>query len=193
MNCKAFTLSELLVSLSILGLIAALTLPNIYHSVQERRANAIAKEFENTFANAVMSYEAVHGLHSETLLEDIIAQNMNVVGENHTAIIDTVNDKWAGSVPCSASFNKCWTLQNGAIILTNDDIHFGGDAPNNVMLMALDPDGTDGGNSSIGFVLTRQGKIVTYGEFNGTINYSDYLGPQTVIFDNTYDPTWFKR
>jgi prepilin-type N-terminal cleavage/methylation domain-containing protein len=51
----AFTLSELLISLSALGLIMALTLPNVFNAVESQRKRAIFKETHNVIQNAHMA------------------------------------------------------------------------------------------------------------------------------------------
>jgi prepilin-type N-terminal cleavage/methylation domain-containing protein len=53
---KAFTLSELLVSLSVLGLIAAITLPSIFNAVEAQKKNAVFKETYNTMDTLVQQY-----------------------------------------------------------------------------------------------------------------------------------------
>jgi prepilin-type N-terminal cleavage/methylation domain-containing protein len=50
---SAFTLSEVLISLSILGLISALTLPGVYNTVNKTRNEAIFKETYNALQTVV--------------------------------------------------------------------------------------------------------------------------------------------
>jgi prepilin-type N-terminal cleavage/methylation domain-containing protein len=57
---NAFTLSELLISLSILGLIAVLTLPSIISSVQQGRRNAVIKETINVLEVALQDIIVNH-------------------------------------------------------------------------------------------------------------------------------------
>jgi prepilin-type N-terminal cleavage/methylation domain-containing protein len=52
MKKAAFTLSEVLISLSVLGLISALTLPSVFNSVNERRKLAVFKETLNALQTA---------------------------------------------------------------------------------------------------------------------------------------------
>jgi prepilin-type N-terminal cleavage/methylation domain-containing protein len=49
----AFTLSELLISLSVLGLISALTLPSIFNSVNDAKKKAVFKESINAVSAAI--------------------------------------------------------------------------------------------------------------------------------------------
>jgi prepilin-type N-terminal cleavage/methylation domain-containing protein len=52
LSIKGFTLSELLISLSVLGLISALTLPAIFNSVDEQKKKAVFKETLTALAEA---------------------------------------------------------------------------------------------------------------------------------------------
>jgi prepilin-type N-terminal cleavage/methylation domain-containing protein len=52
---SAFTLSELLISLSVLGLISALTLPSVFNAVEKQRKSAVFKETISAVSNSYMS------------------------------------------------------------------------------------------------------------------------------------------
>ena len=80
MTTRAFTLSELLIALAILGLIATFTIPKIITNLNNNNRNAIYKE---TFA--ALS-EATHaGILSselnETNIRTYFAEHINATGE----------------------------------------------------------------------------------------------------------------
>ena len=56
---KAFTLTELLVSMAVLGLIATLTLPHVFMSVDRAKKRAVFKE----------SFQALQGATHQVALE----------------------------------------------------------------------------------------------------------------------------
>jgi prepilin-type N-terminal cleavage/methylation domain-containing protein len=53
---QAFTLSELLVSLAVLGLIAGITLPAVFNSVAKSKKHAVIKEAYNSIQNEVYRF-----------------------------------------------------------------------------------------------------------------------------------------
>jgi prepilin-type N-terminal cleavage/methylation domain-containing protein len=76
---KAFTLSELLVSLSVLGLIAALTLPSIFNSISTARTKAVGKE----------AIQVITTLVTEGLMNGDIAEGDGLGMRNY--IFDHIN------------------------------------------------------------------------------------------------------
>jgi len=80
---NAFTLSELLVSLSVLGLIAALTLPSIFNSVNSGRDKAVVKETINTLQvllNQGQMEGMTRGSLGDYVLNNVSAARMCPVG-----------------------------------------------------------------------------------------------------------------
>ncbi|MFM7390447.1 MAG: type II secretion system protein [Vampirovibrionales bacterium] len=57
-NKKGFTLSELLISLAVLGLISALTLPSIFNNVEQAKKKAALKEAITTLSQIVYQANA---------------------------------------------------------------------------------------------------------------------------------------
>lgn len=63
---RGFTLSELLISLSVLGLIAALTLPAIFNSVNKAKRSAIIKETLNAIQTAALEESSTTAASSDS-------------------------------------------------------------------------------------------------------------------------------
>jgi prepilin-type N-terminal cleavage/methylation domain-containing protein len=107
---KAFTLSELLVSLSVLGLIAALTLPTIFNSVEQSRKKAVLKETVNILEN--VSYECA--------MEGMLRLNTGVGNDAHQCYQSKINFVKQDDVFANLANNTgSVTLQSGATISFN--------------------------------------------------------------------------
>lgn len=76
---KGFTLAELLISLSVLGLISALTLPNVFYNVNKQRDKAIFKEVNSILSDAVFRVVFDGRDYTSLRLLEMIEKTTNVV------------------------------------------------------------------------------------------------------------------
>jgi prepilin-type N-terminal cleavage/methylation domain-containing protein len=106
-TARGFTLSELLVSLSVLGLIAALTLPSIFSSVKESREKAIFKE----------SINMLQVLHHQGSMEGYTTESLNrYVLANAVTVKTCIRSATEG---CTYGVTNNWgsmELHNGAVV-----------------------------------------------------------------------------
>lgn len=58
---KGFTLAEVLITLGIIGVVAALTIPTISHNIQEATLNNQFKKFYSTFKQAFLNVQTIEG------------------------------------------------------------------------------------------------------------------------------------
>lgn len=58
---KAFTLAEVLITLGIIGVVAALTIPILINSSNNTQAVSAVKKYQSVLANAINQYEADNG------------------------------------------------------------------------------------------------------------------------------------
>ena len=58
---KAFTLAEVLITITIIGVIAALTIPNLIQSYKRHQVEVSVKEMYSILANAIKMAEAQYG------------------------------------------------------------------------------------------------------------------------------------
>lgn len=58
---KAFTLAEVLITLGIIGIVAALTIPTILNNMQEMVLNNQFKKFYSTFKQAFLTLQTIEG------------------------------------------------------------------------------------------------------------------------------------
>lgn len=75
---KAFTLAEVLITLGIIGIIAAMTLPSVITNYQKKQAVAQLKKFYSIMLQAVKL--------SESYNSDVKYWNFTIGGNNHTEI-----------------------------------------------------------------------------------------------------------
>lgn len=61
MKIKAFTLAEVLITLAIIGVVAAMTMPALIQNYQKRALETQIKHFYSTFSQAVKQYMADYG------------------------------------------------------------------------------------------------------------------------------------
>ncbi len=65
-NKKSFTLAEVLITLVVIGIIAAITVPTIMANHKKTETAAKLKKFYSTFVNAVKLAEIEHGIPNES-------------------------------------------------------------------------------------------------------------------------------
>ncbi|HEY9745722.1 MAG TPA: type II secretion system protein [Oculatellaceae cyanobacterium] len=186
---SAFTLAELLIALSLLGVIATFTIPKVLQTQQDRRFNAIAKEAAGMISEAYLAYQKEHGTVPTTLVPSQLTPYMNYVAFDTSTVID--NAPGQGTQTCSIQ-NPCVRLHNGAIIDFRDNNHFGGNATTNAISFHVDPDGQvspAGSNGyAVHFFLYYNGRLTTKGNLlPGTANSGG-----THLANPIWDPTWFQ-
>ena len=64
MKVKAFTLAEVLITLGIIGIVAAMTLPALVQKQQKHEASSRLKKFVSTFSQAILFAENAYGPHA---------------------------------------------------------------------------------------------------------------------------------
>jgi prepilin-type N-terminal cleavage/methylation domain-containing protein len=183
-----FSLSELLISMAILGVIASFSIPKILQSQQDTQFKTIAKETAGMLAGA---YDAcrLNGNCNATSDSRDLSQYMNYVILDTVSIIDSYNTDT--SIDCSSGSAGCLQLHNGAILKLSS-ANFAGSATTNAIYVDLDPDGKYSGISSgpskgVRFFLYYNGRIATYGTISpGTVSSNGTRNP-----DPARDPSWF--
>lgn len=190
-KARAFTLSELLIALAILGVIAAFAIPKVLQAQTDTKNTAIVKEAVGTISGAFQAYKLQNTVASGTRASHLTPY-MNYVKVDTTSLFDQVHGG-TSTVDCSNASFVCLKLHNGAILQMMSGNNFGGTATTNAVWFYVDPDGkvTDGtangpGHPVVLFLYTT-GRIATYGTIDaGT---SDNTGPY--IPSPALDPPWF--
>lgn len=184
-----FTLTEVLITLLILGEIATFTIPKIIIAQQNSRYNATAKEAVSTVSAAYQ--QAMYNSQITTSTTGgVLAQYINYVATTTASIDATPND--TGSQSCDSPY-LCIKLHSGGVILF-DKGSFGGNSTTNAIWFEFDPDGILTSNStgtapgqSVQFWLYYSGRVSELGSIApNTTNFYQSQGPNPAR-----TPSWF--
>ena len=195
-NKPGFTLTEMLIALTVLGIMATFIIPKLLNNSQHTRWNALAKESGSMFTEALLQYRQTQPVDAYTSGADIIA-GINAIKRETTINVDGVpNNPGFPTYDCSNSSIYCYRLPNGALV-TTDNQGFGENDlpgyaanPNQFLVwLLIDPDGKETGNAdSLAFWMYPNGKLKTWGaiDANSKDGYGNTLNPEP-----TKDPSWF--
>lgn len=194
-----FTLSELLIALAILGVIAVFTIPKVLQNQQDSRYKAMAKEMAGSIEGAFQSYELANQVTGSVGPRDLTPYLNYVKADTSAAAVDggyndTVNptftcDQWGSTV--------CLRMHNGGALIYWTGDTFGGTASTSVVNFMFDPDGkvtdgtTNGPGKSVGFYLYLDGRLRT--DVSVEPNSTWFNGASTFTANPcaTCDPPWF--
>ena len=136
-SLQGFTLSELLVSLAVLGLIAAFAIPKVLTAVGESSARAIGRE---TFGMISEAYQAIRANNNGNVPRSTTAQNL-IDTMNYARAGTGGNGQGGGTNGTTASI----VLQNAAQVAFDPADSFVSvtAGTNGVIGFTIDPDGSD--------------------------------------------------
>lgn len=170
-NAHAFTLTELLIALAILGMIATFTIPKILNAQADSRNKAVAKEIIGMVSNAVYLAQTNGALSITSTFADLTPY-MNYVAVDTTSTVDSVPGG-VGATPCATY--KCLRLHNGALLLYDPTQTFS--TTMGALPAIIDPDGqVTSKNDSLGIVVDYSSRIADY---------------EVVLGDSSHTPAWF--
>jgi prepilin-type N-terminal cleavage/methylation domain-containing protein len=165
---KGFTLSELLVSLAVLGLIAAFAIPKVLTSVGDSSTLAVIKESMAIVSQAYDQIKAENNGFVSTAMNNSlttgIASKINYVSSGlYTESAAGVADLHDTATACTAS-NLCGLrLQNGAIIQVKTGDSFAvtpaGAVDMGCIVFNIDVDGTGATYKRVSLVLGYDGRL----------------------------------
>lgn len=173
---SAFTLAELLIALSILGVIATFTIPKVLQSQQDGRWKSIAKEAAASMSAAYSAYRLNNTVDNDTSISDLTPY-LNYVRIQTTGAVD-INYGNTGSNAC-ATTSPCYVLHNGAVLRDpyqktgpGTGARFGNASSMiNYIFFDVDPNGvlddtttTNGPGKTVDFDMYPNGRIVSAGE-----------------------------
>lgn len=184
-----FTLVELLISLTILGVIATFTIPKILNAQQGSKYNAIAKEATGTISGGYIAYQQASTVTSTTYPSALFPY-MNYVKMDTAGVYSIDDEHGTGSYACSSS-TPCLLLHNGAILMAWNH-SFGSTTNLAAIQYYVDPDAKADlqglSSASLNLAIYYNGRITTFG--SRTAGTSDDRGN---LDGNSFypDPTWF--
>jgi prepilin-type N-terminal cleavage/methylation domain-containing protein len=188
-SALGFTLAEILITLTILGVIATFSIPKIINAQQNQSYNAKAKEAAAMVTAAFQIAKAEGNISSASNFSSLTGY-MNYLAVDTTTVIDALQT--TGSSTCTSGEMRCLRLHNGAMLRYSDWRSFGGTNTTNAIWFEIDPDGayigtTNGAGKAIQFWMYYNGRISTYGTVqSNTCNSWGCINPNPA-----YDPPWF--
>jgi prepilin-type N-terminal cleavage/methylation domain-containing protein len=179
-----FSLTELLIALVILGLIAAFTIPKVLSSQQNSQYKSEAKEAMSMISGAFQAYSQVSQITASTSNANLTTY-MNYVAIDTSTLVNWPPG-WGSGFVCGTSSSTCFRLHNGGILYFWLGTNFGSMSTSNAIDLYFDPDG-NGANSAVRFILYTNGRVTDYGsELPGTLVNNTPENP-----DPSATPTWF--
>lgn len=187
---SGFTLSELLISLAILGVIATFTIPKVLQSQQSAEWKSGAKEAIGSISGVFQNLKLNGELDTATTPVDF-SQYLNYVAVySDGRVIDEAPPY--DSRPCD-EWKPCLQLHNGAYLHLMDT-QFAGANTTNTISFNYDPDGVYSGaatgpTKSLSIRLSYNGRIRTSESLIGETHCNSWgCGP---IGIGEVDPPWF--
>jgi prepilin-type N-terminal cleavage/methylation domain-containing protein len=186
MRNSGFTLSELLIALAILGVIATFTIPKVLQSQQDGKYKATVKEALATMAEAYQSYKLKNAVDPATFSAAQLTPYLNYVKIQTTGSLDRRYGQ-SGTLDCAGGA-PCVLLHSGAGLFVDSWFTFGQATNRHYIVFSIDPDGkvtdpatagstTNGPGKGMDVILYYNGKIMPfYGCQAG--DYTYYNGAQ---------------
>ncbi len=115
-TAKAFTLAEVLITLGIIGVVAALTMPGLIASIQDKVLEAQAKKAENRLANGYQHMMALYEIFDFQNLPITNADNCDKVclDQEHKKVFEIINDNVFGTLK-PESMPEAYSITNASI------------------------------------------------------------------------------
>jgi len=182
---KGFNLTELLIGLGVLGLIAAFAVPKVLNASSGAVANAKVHKAAQAVANGVQKWTEQNGQSDFTTPVNImtfVQHNGRITNRSRMDWLPTSGQDYtcgASTAPTGTNAN-CYRMPDGAVIYFLGNIGggnyntFGGNGDNG-LYFGVDPDGittTDTSNSSpsvaTAFIVYGNGRLRERGRLKGT-------------------------
>lgn len=193
----AFTLSELLIALAVIGLLATFTIPKLLQANMAQKQNAAAKQALAMVHGAYDAYKVNNLTVPETFKLDDLLPYMNYVGRKTSGRVDDHPNigGWHGNggYNCGSSGITCLRLHTGGVLFWVKDQTFGGTTPLNAIWLLYDPDEVatettaDSISKAVCFFFYYDGSSRSRKQ----IKVGSIAGNQVRAPNSTFDPSWF--
>lgn len=189
---KAFTLSEVLITLGVIGIVAAMTLPAVINNSRNKQLEAGLKRSYSVLGQALNMYQAETGERvlpeKEIILNDILKKYLNVIDDCgnfrnpegvavHSKCLqlgseNTVYRTYSGELITSIGYfdDGQFVLNDGSLVLVENPVHL------NRMYISVDVNGLNKNPNRFGhdlfmFQIDKKGMLLPMG-VKGT-DYTD--------------------
>ena len=189
---KAFTLSEVLITLGVIGIVAAMTLPAVINNSRNKQLEAGLKRSYSVLGQALNMYQAETGERvlpeKEIILNDILKKYLNVIDDcgnfrNPEGVVfhskclqlgskNTVYRTYSGELITSPGYfdDGQFVLNDGSLVLVENPVHL------NRMYISVDVNGLNKNPNRFGhdlfmFQIDKKGMLLPMG-VKGT-DYTD--------------------
>ena len=181
-SLPAFTLSELLIALAILGIIASFTIPKVLESANSSKHSAAAKEAAAMISGAFSTYKLEASV-SSTTTAGVLTSYMNFVTTDTDNNNSSVPAGQAAIGNCSST-QVCLMLHSGGTLAYNTGASFGGTAATNAIYFNFDPDSTGSAAGGVTFIQYYDRRITSNSNAaTGTTTGGTQVAPVS-------DPPW---
>lgn len=191
---SGFSLVEILITLAVLGVLTAFTIPSLFNtpnSSLSSKQTAMAKDTVYMIFAAYEQYRAANPTVTTGTTLGLLTPYMNYVSPKTSGNLDDhvgVNTTYT----CGSNVT-CYQMHNGGTFFWRNGMSFAGTATTNGIYFFFDPDsiqtgGTaDGPGKALCVLIYYDGTIRTRGtsKANSTNSYGPGLNP------GAYDPSWF--
>jgi prepilin-type N-terminal cleavage/methylation domain-containing protein len=188
LNQKAFTLAELLIVLSIVGVIASFAIPKLLTSTTNAQMLAKAKACASAVSQAYVLFKNSRPIQPTTGIGDFI-DSINTLKHLTTGLID--HKAGYGDIDCSWAQVNCYAMHNGGVLWFSDNggwSQFGGTTANHAAFFGFDPDGKLSNYKSVEFCMYTTGHLHSSSNIL-TNTYNGSGGPYSPGID--VDPDWY--
>lgn len=195
---KAFTLAEVLITLGIIGVVAALTIPVLMQNTQKQELKSGLKEATSILTNAYNSLKSDQGL----MTNDNCLWNYYLSSADSQFAIDFTSNlkiaKSCGSWGCvstsgTTQYGKTYTDFQGNSLITNSRIYWGLGTyqyvlQNGMVLFIWSPASVGGPGISIDVNSWKGPNQVGKDVFVFTVTGSNSLVPRNALWENGWGP-----
>lgn len=195
-----FTLTELLVGLGILGLIAAFAVPKILTASAATTANAKVHKAAQAVVNGYEKWTQENGKTPNTSVQNVMSMVQHNGQITDGRVVDWAPNSSLDQISCVAYVGNvaqalCYLMPDSSIILfvnhfggsSGTDLNFSNSGTTNALYFAVDPDGKDGPQDKSATTVSTLFLL----SYNGRLRERGRLKNSTYSLQPQYTPDYY--